>query len=104
MELLHQLEASGLQLSVTDRGTIRAVGDVASLEKWSPTIRERKTELLDLLELWDKLECAVTECCLIRGDDEKNRAELLANCRCEPADSWPWFIWYFQQEAMRWTH
>ena len=56
------------------------------------------------LSSWSELESAVQACCDARGDDEKNRLALLADCRQEPADKWSWFIWYFQQEVAKWTH
>jgi hypothetical protein len=103
-DLLHEIQSAGIRLVLTDRGTIKAAGDDATLDKWTPVMRSRKPELIDLLRLWAELESAVQACCDARGDDEKNRLALLADCRQEPADKWSWFIWYFQEEVAQWTH
>ena len=103
-DLLHQIHSAGIHLVLTERGTIKAAGDDAALDKWTPVMRRRKPELIDLLRLWSELESAVQACCDARGDDEKNRLALLADCRQEPADKWSWFIWYFHQECAKWTH
>ena len=103
-DLLHQIHSAGIHLVLTERGTIKAAGGDAALDKWTPVMRSRKPELIDLLRLWSELESAVQACCDARGDDEKNRLALLADCRQEPADKWSWFIWYFQEEIAKWTH
>jgi hypothetical protein len=103
-DLLHEIQSAGIQLVVTDRGTIKAAVDDAALDTWTPVMRRRKPELIDLLRLWAELESAVDECCAARDDEEQNRLALLADCQQVPANKWPCFVWYFQQECAKWTH
>jgi len=103
-KLLYRIQSDGIRLEPTERGTLKVFGDDGAVNKWTPVMRNRKPELIDLLRLWSELESAVQACCDARGDDEKNRLALLADCRQEPADKWSWFIWYFQEEVAKWTH
>ena len=104
LSLLNQIEASGISLAVTDRGTIRAVGDDLALDTWSPVILNHKPALIDLLTSWADLESAIHECCDARRETNENRRALLNDCRNEAATDWPWFAWYFRQETAKWTH
>ncbi|NEX19758.1 hypothetical protein G3480_05420 [Thiorhodococcus mannitoliphagus] len=47
--LLADLAAHGIELRVTDRGTLRYQGDKAAVHGWLPQIRKYKTELIGLL-------------------------------------------------------
>lgn len=45
-KLISQIEADGIVLSPTERGTIKAKGNRAKLAQWVPILRERKPEIL----------------------------------------------------------
>lgn len=47
--VLSALLSDGIQLDITDHGTLRYRGDQASIDRWLPTIRAYKAELLALL-------------------------------------------------------
>ena len=60
-ELLHELHDEGLQLALTERGTIKIAGAPDALDKWTPAIRKHKPELIDLLRSWADLETPKNE-------------------------------------------
>lgn len=47
--LLSDLEAQGIELTLTERGTLRYRGDKAVMDYWLPEIRNHKSELIRLL-------------------------------------------------------
>lgn len=102
--LLHDLDAVGAKLDVTDRNTIKMAGSSAVLEVWAPRVRRHKPELMSLLRVWADLESAIQACCEARGDDEMNRCALLKDFRSASATDWPWLAWYFRQKSARSTH
>jgi hypothetical protein len=102
--LLQEIEADGVRLVVTSHGTIKVAGESDALDKWTPVIQRRKPELIELLYTWAELETAIHERCDTRGDSEENRQALLSDCRELATTDWPWFAWYFRQEASKWTH
>ena len=102
--MLHEIEADGIRLVLTEHGTIKAAGGDAALDRWTPVMRRHKLELIDLLRSWAEREAAIQTCCEWRGDRDENRKALLADCWQESATDWPRFASYFQQEAAKWTH
>ena len=47
--LLADLEAQGIELTLTEHGTLRYRGDKAAVDGWLPEIRDHKPELIGLL-------------------------------------------------------
>ena len=47
--LLANLRAAGVQLDITERGTLRYRGDQSVVDRWLPKLRQCKDELLELL-------------------------------------------------------
>ena len=103
-DLLHEIHADGLQLALTERGNIAIKGANDQIEKWTPTIMQHKSELVEVLKTLADLEAAIHACCGCRGDAGHNRTALLADCWQEPATDWRWLIRHFGHEAERWSH
>ncbi len=49
-ELIEQATASGVILSLSSTGTIKATGDQSAVDTWLPTIRNNKTDILCKLQ------------------------------------------------------
>jgi len=43
--IINQAKADGVQLSRSGRGTVKATGDAAAVDKWLPILRDRKAEI-----------------------------------------------------------
>ncbi len=50
MNIVKQIESDGVRLALSDSGTLKAVGDGAAVNRWLPTIRERKSEIIEALQ------------------------------------------------------
>lgn len=103
MDLLHEAHAAGIELYLAD-GDVCYRGPNTAVATLVPALRQHKPELIDLLCTWRELEAAINACCNERGDSQENCAALLVDCWQEPASKWAWYVWYFRQEAARWTH
>ena len=47
--LVKQIQADGIRLSKTERGTIKVAGKSENISRWIPAIKEHKPEILDEL-------------------------------------------------------
>ena len=47
--LLEQIEADGIRLTVTESGEVRIAGKRSLVERWAPTLRDRKPDLMAAL-------------------------------------------------------
>lgn len=47
--ILHAANSEGVMLVLTPAGTIKATGDAVAVNRWLPTIRTRKADLLAVL-------------------------------------------------------
>ena len=47
--LLEQIEADGIRLTVTESGEVRVAGKRSLVERWAPTLRDRKPDLMAAL-------------------------------------------------------
>lgn len=66
-------------------------------------IREHRTELLALLAGTPAtLVNAINRCCDVRGDDDANRAALIAECNALDAAGQADMLAHFSSEADRW--
>ena len=45
-QLISEIQADGIHLAATERGTIKAKGDKEKLARWVPILRERKPDIL----------------------------------------------------------
>ena len=50
LDIVKRIESDGVRLALSDSGTIKAVGDGAAVNRWLPTIRERKSEIIAALQ------------------------------------------------------
>jgi hypothetical protein len=48
--LLKQMVSDGVQLTLSESGSIRTTGDSATVHRWLPTIREHKPEIVEALQ------------------------------------------------------
>ena len=44
--LLEQIEADGIRLTITESGEVRVAGKRSLVERWAPTLRDRKPDLM----------------------------------------------------------
>lgn len=51
--IIEQAKAEGLTLSISQTGAIGFCGNRQAAEKWTPTIREHKAEIIDVLKVGD---------------------------------------------------
>jgi hypothetical protein len=84
--IVTELRAAGVRLTI-ENGKIKATGNKAALERWLPTIRERKSEIIAALEagageaarsVWWRLHFADREPLEIACTPPATRAEVLA--------------------------
>lgn len=50
MDILTELQADGVTVSLTDRGTVRASGPEAVVARWLPVIREQRATIITALQ------------------------------------------------------
>jgi hypothetical protein len=50
LEIVKHLESDGVRLVLSDSGSIKAIGDGTAVNRWLPTIRERKSEIIAVLQ------------------------------------------------------
>ncbi len=48
--IIREAQAGGVSLTLSPAGTIKATGGEAAVNRWLPTIREHKAEIIDLLK------------------------------------------------------
>ena len=49
--LIRNMVAAGVQLTLSESGAIKATGEDALVNRWLPTIREHRAEIIDALQL-----------------------------------------------------
>ena len=50
LDIVKRIESDGVRLALSDSGTLKAVGDGAAVNRWLPTIRECKSEIIAALQ------------------------------------------------------
>ncbi len=53
--LLEQIEADGIRLTITESGEVRIAGKRSLVERWAPTLRDRKPDLMAALQAREKV-------------------------------------------------
>lgn len=53
--LLEQIEADGIRLTVTESGEVRVAGKRSLVERWAPTLQDRKPDLMAALQAREKV-------------------------------------------------
>ena len=95
--LIRNAESEGLRFAIDERGALKCTGPKSIAERWAPTLRQHKAEIVAELsaandsqtpeadEFWRTLAERIAECdslihrlCDLRGDAPEHRAELLA--------------------------
>lgn len=59
--IIQQAQSDGLQLAITERGTVKLSGPKPAIERWTPTVRQHKPEIIQAL---------------MAANDERDHAEL----------------------------
>ena len=104
VDTLDEIAAAGIEVQLTDRGTIKLKGNDCAINTWAPILKAHKQEVIGLLQKWQQLVLAIENCCRIRGDNGKNLAALIRDCRQFPPEDWTSLTRYFEGESARWTH
>jgi hypothetical protein len=47
--IIREAQADGVSLTLSPAGTIKAIGDGTAVNRWLAVIRDRKTEIIDVL-------------------------------------------------------
>lgn len=101
-DLLQHLRGAGFRLDVA--GDKLMVAPAAALtDAYRQAIREHRTELLALLAGTPAtLVNAINRCCDVRGDDDANRAALIAECSALTAPEQADMREHFELQAAIW--
>jgi hypothetical protein len=100
---LHYLRDAGFNLGIADGGGIRVApaGQLTDADRQG--IRDHKSELLVLLARpTAELVKAINACCDARGDDDANRAGLIAECSALTTAGQADMREHFEQQTAIW--
>jgi hypothetical protein len=50
-KIIREAQGDGVRLTLSQVGTIKAIGDGTAVNRWLPVIRERKAEIIDVLKV-----------------------------------------------------
>ena len=105
-DLLQHLHGAGLTVTLSEGGGIKVSPAGILTDAQRQAIREHKPELIALLTLRAgtsaALVNAINQCCNARGDDDANRAALIAECSALDAAGQADMLAHFNAEAERW--
>ena len=80
-ELIEQVTAEGVDLALSPTGTIRAIGNQAVVDKWIPTIRDNKLNILSELHR----ECRRTKLlAMLDASPDKRYSMLVEDSSADP--------------------
>ena len=83
--IIEKATADGVNLALSETGTIKATGDQAALNRWLPTIREHKQDILATLkEMADELRRLVPAVVRAYDGTPEEEAEALAVALADP--------------------
>ncbi len=102
MDTLQTLIAAGLTLIADGRSLIASPATVLTPEL-RELIRQRKPELMSALSQRAALAASINRTCDLRGDDDANRAGLLAECGALSLSEQAEMLEHFDEQARMWA-
>ena len=98
--IIREARADGVQLALSASGSIKATGDGVVVNRWLPTIRQHRDEIVEALQCAANDESAMTDqderCILVWLDhigesDPQTIGEVIDRCRSDP-EAWRYFL------------